>query len=975
MQPANIQDASLSDNSYSAVRGFLEAVARSLGAERVCIISPGSAPECVTLVASDRVQADTGQRYESGKGDVVVPANFRGEEVAQLVVTGAAGAADRDSLAGFASAAGYILGHSREIDEVQHVMEESRVLHEMGRQFGDTTELAAFLDSVLKGVRRLLGADYANVTTVDESGTWRWLALDGYRTNAYKSYSFSSDRGTAARIMSTQQPVVLEEIGRAPDQSADEFPVHVAEGGVSAVSVPLMARGRPVGALTLGSRTARRWKPNEIQMASVVANGAAIAIDQARSSAGERSQRAFLQLLIESFPGILLVLGPPPEWRVILANDRLKQSLPEPYRSGRSIIGLTAADLTPGEPTEAGAAMLQLLQGVYDTGAPVSYEQYASESQELGTTYWNWTVVPVDNATAHGERVLMLIAQDITDTVRSRQDAQRLTELARARAEELDTIISHMADGVALINLEGEIVRINPAGESLLGHGVIADSRPELRTAQYSALTGDGEPWEADLLPSMRALKGETVLGETVIVQRPDGAETILRISGSPLTDSGGNITGVVAVFHDVTQEKLVERLKDEFLSIVSHELRTPLTAIIGYSDLMLRGVHGGLGDKQVKVLKAVRANADRLLRLINDLLDVSKLESGAVHLRSEPIDVAEVTSRVITQTRILASTANVAVSNKLVERPLNLVFADEQKLYQILENLIANAIKFAPGGTVTIDGALSQSAPDEAHEQPGSAPESVPAGSSARSIVLSVQDNGAGLDEEQIARIWDRFYQADTTVKRQSGGAGLGLTIVRNLVELHGGRAWATSEGAQHGSTFYFSLPVTHQPAPSPGEHTPATAEAAASKSRSEHVPGQRPALGTILVAEDDADQREIICELLQLDGFEVALAQTGDEALELAQKLQPSAIALDVILPKRDGWEVLQALRSNSDTHDIPVLIISVVDQAEFGRKLGADDYLLKPLDPDSLRAKIRRLVDRRALQDAEPQTMEHP
>jgi CheY-like chemotaxis protein/nitrogen-specific signal transduction histidine kinase len=407
---------------------------------------------------------------------------------------------------------------------------------------------------------------------------------------------------------------------------------------------------------------------------------------------------------------------------------------------------------------------------------------------------------------------------------------------------------------------------------------------------------------------------------------------------------------------HDITQDKLVERLKDEFLSIVSHELRTPLTAIIGYSDLMLRGVHGTLVDRQAKVLSSVRANADRLLGLINDLLDVSKLESGAVHLHLEPVDLGEVAASTIAQTRILAINAGVQIVNLLPQRHLNKVHADDQKLQQVLENLITNAIKHTGGGSVTIDGYLTPLEPDDpglmVYEPPAQPLEE----GQARSLVVSVHDTGSGLEADQLARIWDRFYQVDSTVKRRSGGAGLGLTIVRNLIDLHSGQVWAYSAGQGKGSTFNFSLPIVqgqYGTYARPGERLPYRPRV--SESRND----RRPVMGTVLVAEDDADQREIICDMLELEGFEVVLAETGEEALELATHIAPAAIALDVILPRRDGWEVLAALRQDPRTRDIPVLIISVVDQTDFGKKLGADEYLLKPLDPRSLRTAIRRLV----------------
>lgn len=940
--------------AYTALQSLLGAVAHTLGAGRVCLVSPSHEPECFTLLESGGEESDR-QRFQGGEHDVSVPVMHGEQELARLVVVDAEAGLDRERLDAFARAAGYILGHSEQVSRAESMIEETRVLRELGMRLGQPTDLRELLDSMLTGVRRVLNADYASIAILEPDGRTRWLSMDGFRTSAYSDYLFPTGQGVSGRTIAAMRPVVVHGIGTDPDLPAEEFPVHISEGGVSVLGVPLIARGQPLGALILGSRTERQWYEQEIELASVIANGAAVAIDQNRAQKAESGQRQFLQAVIEHYPGVLVVVGPPPDWRIIIANSHFNKFLPEPYRSGKSVVGLTAQELNTNDGAR-GEATRQMLAHVFETGEPLSFEQYESENPETGITYWNWQALPVDNLAGDGERSLMLIAHDVTEVVRARQVVQEAAEVARARAEELEMVISHMADGVVIFDRDGEVLRMNPAGEKLLGTSPLRTAPAGNATASYGLFAAEGEKYDTEELPVMRALRGEVVVGENMLVRRPDQPEAVVRVSCAPLTGPQGDTVGAVAVLHDITQDKLVERLKDEFLSIVSHELRTPLTAIIGYSDLMLRGVHGTLADRQAKVLNSVRANADRLLRLINDLLDVSKLESGAVHLRMDPVDVGEVAARTIAQTRILAVNAGVQISNLLPTRHLNKVQADDQKVQQVLENLITNAIKHAGGGTITIDGYLTPLEPGDEALQVYEPPAQPLADGEALSIVVSVRDTGAGLESDQLARIWDKFYQVDTTVKRRSGGAGLGLTIVRNLVDLHGGRVWAYSQGPGQGSTFSFSLPVVQ------GEYGTFARPGDTVPSRllpSEPRRVRQPAMGTVLVAEDDADQREIICDMLELEGFNVVLAETGDEALDLAGQILPSAIALDVILPRRDGWEVLAALRQDPRTKDIPVLIISVVDQTDFGRKLGADEYLLKPLDPRSLRTAIRRLV----------------
>ena len=307
--------------------------------------------------------------------------------------------------------------------------------------------------------------------------------------------------------------------------------------------------------------------------------------------------------------------------------------------------------------------------------------------------------------------------------------------------------------------------------------------------------------------------------------------------------------------------------------------------------------------------------------------------KSGSVKLEPEPRDLGETVSAVITRTRIIAAEANVALVNLIPQRALPRVNADETKLQQVIENLLANAVKFTPaGGSVTFDAELTECAADNVAVEDREARTAAEKGGKARSVVVSVADTGQGLEEDQLERIWDRFYQVDTTARRRAGGAGLGLAIVRNLVELHGGRVWVNSSGHGTGSQFCFTLPLAAAGAvvhkgeeESPGEGR--------RMSRMGH--GEQ---GRVLLVEDHPDQREIVCDMLETDGYSVMLAQDGEEALEMAAEHKPSAIILDVLLPCADGWEVLHRLKKNPSSKEIPVLIISVVRPGELRQETGS-------------------------------------
>jgi PAS domain S-box-containing protein len=932
-----------------ALKELLDAASRAAGAE-VLLATPAQAAGPLPVLATS-----SGLRgistYRFADGDVWVPVTYRDEELAHIVAPNPGVPVSRDILAGFASAAGFMLGHAQELQEALDAHRESYLLRELGALLVRPGPIEELLTLMLRTVRHLFNADYATIATVEANGTTRWRASDGHITEKYKEVTFQPGRGTAARVIAAGKPITLEGIGSSPDLPADEFPVHIAEGGVSVLAVPLFREGKAIGTVMLGSRTPRKWKESETTTLSVVANAAGLAIDQKRASSSESSQRAFLSKIIESFPGALIVMEPP-DWRVLLINSNFASFLPEPLRNDTSVQGRTAREITPNW-TEQNDATIAMFQKVVDTGEVISFEQIATEDPQRGTTYWNWSVVPVDGVGEDGKRVAMLIGHEVTETVLAREKANLSAERARARAEELEAIINQMADGVAIFDGEGRVLRMNPAGERLMGRSVVRGEEPGEYPRLYGLYSLEGDLLTQEKLTFTRALHGETVIGEQIMVRRARDNEVILSVSGSPLTGSDGTISGAVLVFHDITQEKMTERLKDEFLSVVSHELRTPLSAIMGYSDLMLRGLHGAFNERQTRALNAVRANADRLLRLINDLLDVSKLESGVTTLTAEPVELADIVARAVAHTRVLAANAGVSVTNLISTARLPKVLADETKLHQVIENLLSNAVKFTPnGGNVAFTAAASNlPSNDPALLNLDLTAASNVTSNSIQSVVLSVTDTGTGIEEEQLTRIWDRFYQVDSSAKRRSGGTGLGLSIVRSLVDLHGGQAWAKSQGANQGSSFSFSLPV----APGAESSLPAREQTFFREQRGDSDTG-RP---TVLLVEDDADQRQIICDMLEMEGYRVVVASDGDEALYLAQTVKPAAIALDVVLPRRDGWEVLHRLKRGPDTRDIPVLIISVVDQQEFGKSLGADEYLVKPLEASSLRAVVRRLV----------------
>jgi signal transduction histidine kinase/CheY-like chemotaxis protein len=500
---------------------------------------------------------------------------------------------------------------------------------------------------------------------------------------------------------------------------------------------------------------------------------------------------------------------------------------------------------------------------------------------------------------------------------------------------------------------EGLIGRVFASGEAM----VLRHLRPEqLARSVLNVLAGERLPRSVIAVPVV--LEGRRV---GVLCAYADKAPMFVKDDLDMVRFFATDVAAILQTrqyresAHELAVLREADRLKDEFMAVVSHELRTPLTAISGYADILLRKLSGPLTERQERQVSGIRDAARRLLALINDLLDVSKLETGTVDLHLTAADPDAAIQRAVAGTRVIAATKGVHLEVRSPEQLLPPVLADEERLQQILLNLLANAIKFTPQDGLVWIGATA------AMNEHGT------------EIVFRVQDTGVGLVPEQLARVWDRFYQAESASTRRFSGAGLGLSIVQRLVELHGGRAEAASAGLNQGSTFIVRLPsattqaaITRAPTPSArmaptpppsGSTSPEVAAAAAAAEPDSATAGVGGS-PVVLVVEDDEDIAAVLRTYLEADGYQVEVAGDGQQALSLVRECRPFAITLDISLPKLDGWSVMNALKRDPSSASIPVVVVSIVDNKDFGMVLGAIDYLVKPVDHERLLRALRQI-----------------
>lgn len=388
----------------------------------------------------------------------------------------------------------------------------------------------------------------------------------------------------------------------------------------------------------------------------------------------------------------------------------------------------------------------------------------------------------------------------------------------------------------------------------------------------------------------------------------------------------------------NVELERL-NHLKSRFLANMSHELRTPLNTILGFSEVLLEKTRGGLTPEQERYIRNIQNAGKYLLELVNNVLDLSKIESGKYDMVYETFSLKQMADEVIRTVEPLASRKNIKIHLN-IQDGIGDITADKIKLKQILYNLLNNAIKFTPeAGRIGLVITKDKNRPGKY----GSLPPD------AEVIVCSVWDTGIGIKPEDQARIFDEFEQADSSLSRQAGGAGLGLALTKRFVELHGGEITVESSPGK-GSTFTFFIPAS---VPEAKEAVLEVETAGIDYSISKEDAPQ------ILLIEDDLATVELLTLHLSQAGYRVSHAYDGIEGIEKAKALRPFAIILDIMIPKKDGWEVLQELKASEETSSIPVIIHSIVDNRELAFTLGAADYLLKPLDKEALLSRLEELA----------------
>lgn len=485
-----------------------------------------------------------------------------------------------------------------------------------------------------------------------------------------------------------------------------------------------------------------------------------------------------------------------------------------------------------------------------------------------------------------------------------------LLDAVQATAARQTAIFDSAIDAILTLNPSGSIETLNAAATRMFGW-----TAPELGRRDVSVLmdlAGDGETAFLTRIGANREDFEQGVVRE-LTARRRDGTTFPVDVALSPMTLPTG--VHLVAVIRDISERRRVEEMKQQFVSTVSHELRTPLTSIAGSLGLLVGGAGGVLPEKAGRLIGIAHSNSQRLVRLINDILDVEKIESGQMTLDLTSLDLRDIALLSLDNVRGLADSLGVSLAlSEGTEAPVS---GDADRLVQVVVNLLSNAAKFSPSGGVVEVSVVPE----------------------ARIARLSVRDHGPGIPDAFRARIFTKFAQADGSDTRQRGGTGLGLAIAREIAERHGGRLWFESTPGE-GATFHLDLPLAI--------------------GVSDTVPGTGPRL---LIVEDDPDAAEVLRVMLEQDGFEAHVVTTARGALDVVRQERYAAVLVDLQLPDADGIGLIRALRGHAATRDLPVVVVSadVARGKARGQSLEVLDWLEKPFDQSRLRSAVASILDR--------------
>ncbi|MBX3173974.1 MAG: response regulator [Gemmatimonadaceae bacterium] len=796
-------------------------------------------------------------------------------------------------------------------------------------------------ESVVNGLRDdALGYAFLGVFLIDEATGDRVMVASVGWTAAQPGFRLEKGHGITERALLEARlhytPNVLGESKYEPTLNSG-----------SEVDVPLIIDGRVIGVLAVESTKPDAFDESDFEILQAAANQASIAIARARLIVAQKQRADEHEAVLASMSDLL-------------TQRELPRTLQATLERAVALLGVTGGELAIYDAAREELVVAASHQiGTDTSGIRLKLGEGAlglvAESQQplIVPDYHAWigksekySAVPVKSVVAAplliDRRLVGAIAMvDAKSTREFTDDAVRLLNLftpqaaiaiegarlyeeAARQREFFRSLLNNSPVAIVQLDTDYNVASCNPAFEQMFGYAeaeargrnldeLITDPNTLGEAAQYSRDAVD------------RPVKG---IGRRL---RKDGSTVEVEILGVPVIADDSRVA-LMGMYHDVSElsearrdAEGANRAKSQFLANMSHELRTPLNAIIGYSEMLQEEAEDAGLESFVADLTKIHTAGKHLLALINDVLDLSKIEAGKMDLVLESFDVTEMLAEVRTTIEPMVR-KNRNTLEITADADIGTMHADLVKVRQMMLNLLSNACKFTEDGTIGL----------ELHR------EATPIGDA---LLVRVRDSGIGMTPDQLGKLFESFSQAESSTSRRYGGTGLGLALTRRFGEMMGGTITVESTPGE-GSTFTMRLPMRVDPS--------RRAQAPAAASQRAEVQGDGSA-GTVLVIDDDADARRLLRSVLAADGFRVVEATDGASGLEVARREPPDAITLDILMPGMDGWEVLKRIRADTELADVPVIMLSVLHEQQMALALGATEYVTKPID----RAQMRRIL----------------
>jgi len=839
------------------------------------------------------------------------------------------------------------LENARLFQETQKRAQELAVVNQVVTSISATVDLNDTLQIVADSLVRLFSASHVGIALINEDKASLTLAADSSETFEKSSFIGTpiriSESPATLEVLKTRKPLFIRDAPNNP-LTASLHDVLQQRGTANLLISPLFAEDEIIGTIGIDFKELNRAvTQDDLRLLETIVFQAATAIQKNRLFERIGQSESNLRALFNAMEDVVLVITREGRYdQIAPTNPSLLVRTPE------ELVGKTFHEVLPQAVADS------FLDRIHQALSGSEKVQFEYELAIQGHVFWF-----LASLTKLDQNRVFWVARDITERKKDEELLRRRNEYLAVSAEigklvtstlDLNTIFART---VNLINerfgfYHAAIFVVEETGFNAVLKEATGDAGKEMKKRQHflpldnksivGKVTSEGVAVIANdvakdalhkvnpLLPETRAEAaiplriGSRIIGAIDIQSKTEDAFTedeisVLQTLADQIAVAIDNARSFELSQQAVLEMREVDRLKSQFLANMSHELRTPLNSIIGFSRVILKGIDGPVTELMQQDLTAIYNSGQHLLGLINDILDLAKIEAGKMELAFDEVNITDLVNSVLSTMTGLIKDKPIQM-RKVIEPNLPTVRADAIRVRQVMINLLSNAAKFTEEGDITVGVGLR------------------PGAGGRMEAVISVTDTGPGISNTDQEKLFLPFSQVDASPTRKTGGTGLGLSICQQLIQMHGGSIWVESEIGK-GSTFSFTLPLFR-------------------KESELLLDGNK----VILAIDDDSQVISLYERYLQPQGYHVIPVTDPGQAVERVKQLKPFAVTLDIMMPGIDGWSVLERLKSDVETRNIPVIVCSIIEDLEKGFNLGASDYLVKPILEEDLVNSLDRL-----------------